>query len=145
MWTTEFMVHLQWMQKCGNRCRMCLLPKLLRYYRDDICRIRKLHYKPSVVSRYLYPPWCIGNKVQHIILWLQVNYIITQFRLIHLILSLRWSRYIAYHQFVRWIYIYGRLGQDIHVPLPSCVVSHIWPLFPSKYRNYMGFHSSNFL
>lgn len=39
-------------------------------------------------------------------------------------------RYIAYRWFVRWIF--GVLGKNIRVPIPSCVVTAIYVKFPVK-------------
>lgn len=44
-------------------------------------------------------------------------------------------RYTAYRQFVCWCW--GRLGRDIRVPLPACVVTAIRRRFPAA--NYTGF------
>ena len=46
-------------------------------------------------------------------------------------------RYIAYRQFVRWIY--HRLGRDVRIPLPSCVTKRIRDAFPSATGEYAGF------
>ncbi|XP_071479040.1 uncharacterized protein [Diadema antillarum] len=45
------------------------------------------------------------------------------------------NRHVAYRQMVRWIW--GYLGKDIRVPLPSCAVVQIREAFPSK--EYRGF------
>ena len=48
-------------------------------------------------------------------------------------------RYIGYRQYVRLIY--GFLGRDIRLPLPSCVLSAIrrkWPSSDGKYAPYQG-------
>ena len=48
-------------------------------------------------------------------------------------------RYIAYRQFVRWIF--GVLGKNIRVPIPSCVVTAIRVKFPVEAgESFEGFH-----
>ena len=48
-------------------------------------------------------------------------------------------RYIAYRQFVRWIF--GVLGKNIRVPIPSCVVTAIRAKFPVEAGDSLeGFH-----
>lgn len=46
-------------------------------------------------------------------------------------------RYTAYRQFVMWTW--GRLGPDVRVPIPSCVVNCIRQAFPSEGQDYTGF------
>ncbi|XP_063067222.1 P2X purinoceptor 7-like [Engraulis encrasicolus] len=53
--------------------------------------------------------------------------------------GMKWKRYTAYRQFVRWCYEY--LGRRVRVPLPSCVVSSIRRTFPST--DYRGFQDTN--
>ena len=42
-------------------------------------------------------------------------------------------KYVAYGQFVRWIF--GVLGKNIRVPLPSCVVDCVRKRFPLEKNN----------
>ena len=45
-------------------------------------------------------------------------------------------RYTSYRQFVMWIW--GRLGAEVRVPIPSCAVNRIRRSFPSE-ADYTGF------
>ncbi|CAN7944072.1 unnamed protein product [Ixodes pacificus] len=50
-------------------------------------------------------------------------------------------RYTAYCQFVWWMY--GKLGRENRVPLPSCVVTRVRQEFPApKPSDYRGFRYS---
>ena len=46
-------------------------------------------------------------------------------------------RYTGYRHYVRWIY--GYLGKDVRIPLPSCVVKAIKDKFPSNIDQHVGF------
>lgn len=47
-------------------------------------------------------------------------------------------RYVAYRQFVRWIWEY--LGKNIRVPLPACAVKKIRTTFPEPHnQQHVGF------
>ncbi|KAK3084414.1 hypothetical protein FSP39_013231 [Pinctada imbricata] len=50
-------------------------------------------------------------------------------------------RYTGYRQFVRWIW--GVLGKEIRVVIPSCAVHKIRETFPSADQTYHGFEYSN--
>ena len=48
-------------------------------------------------------------------------------------------RYIAYQRFVQWIF--GVLGKNIRVPIPSCVLTAICVKFPVEAgESFEGFH-----
>ncbi|KAF4530369.1 hypothetical protein B566_EDAN018172 [Ephemera danica] len=51
-------------------------------------------------------------------------------------------RYIAYRDFVLWINSKKRLGKNVRVPLPSCVVWAVRSKWPEASEQYVGFKLS---
>ena len=48
-------------------------------------------------------------------------------------------RFIAYKQYIWWIY--GKLGKDIRKPIPSCIVNKVRNIFPAPDNIYIPYNN----